>query len=229
MQLKSVTRKVTLLSVGILLLGLGTPVLCLAGSSPVVTVSDSSSGGAINFAPPVGSSGSTTSGVAGDIAAGGSPSVEIAPGVEVTATSVDTAVNNGSLGRDQVINGFGGGGAVVTLSGESVANVLEASDSASVEVDGESMTPLKALLALENSAELGGVRVTMPNGTEIRLTASLANVTAALSSKNPTSIGTALNDASIAVTQALKNGENAPALKGAAVAIADLLSAARNS
>ena len=227
MKFRSRTMIVAILAAGFLLIGLFAPVLCLAGSSPVVTVNDSSSGGAINFGPPFGSTGSTTSELADDIASGGSVSVEISPGVEVTVTSVDSAVNNGSLGRDQVASGFGSGGVVVTLSAESVANVLEASEEATVDVDGQIMTPLDALLALSTSADLGSVRVTMPTGVEVDLASILTNVTTALTSRNPTSIGTALNDASIALTQALKNGESASELKSAAVAIANLLAAAR--
>ena len=229
-----------LLAAGLLLIGLLVPGLCVAGSLPVptvidssvvvnlepriVTVFDSSAAGTVNFEPPPG----TTGGVdAGEIAAGGSPSVEISPGVVVTVTSIDSAVNNGSLGRDQVSSGYGDGGTVVTLSAESVANVLETAETESVEVDGQSMTLFEALPVLSTSAELGGVRVAMPSGHETDLSASLTNVADALTSRNPTSIGTALNDASIALTQALKNGESAPNLKIAAVAIADLLSAAR--
>jgi len=225
-----------LLAAGVLLFGLLIPGLCVAGSLPVptvidssvvvnlepriVTVFDSSAAGTVNLEPPPGSTGGVD---VGDIAAGGSPSVEISPGVMVTVTSIDSAVNNGSLGRDQVSSGFGDGGTVVTLSAESVANVLETAEEESVEVDGQSMNLFEALPVLSTSAELGGVRVAMPSGHETDLSASLTNV----ASRNPTSIGTALNDASIALTQALKNGESAPNLKIAAVAIADLLSAAR--
>ena len=150
-----------------ILLFLLTPLSVQAGSSPVVTVSDSSSGGVVNFQPPVGDSGIDTGAVAGDIASGGTPSIEIAPGVSVTVASLDTAVNNGSLGRDQVMNGFGDGGTAVTLSPESTESVQQAASTPSVMVDGENMSPLDALLALSTSQDLGRVQVTMPSGAVI--------------------------------------------------------------
>lgn len=212
---------------GAVFLSLLAPSFTQAGSSPVVTVSDSSSGGAVNFQPPVGDSGVETGFDAGDIASGGTPSVEIAPGVSVTVASIETAVNNGSLGRDQVLNGFGDGGTAVTLAPESTENVQRAASTPSVLVDGENMSPLDALLALSTSQELDRVRVTMPSGAVIGLSSSASNVTAALTSGDSTYIGTALNDAAIAFSTAIRNGETAPDLKSSSDAVADLLDAVR--
>ena len=205
---------------GIVLLGLFVPSLSLAGSNPVVTVGDSSSGGVINFDPSFFSTGSD---------AGGSSSYSISSGVAVTVTSIATAISTGSLGQDQVTNGFGAGGAAVTLTEQSLENVKNAASTPSVIVDGETMTPLAALLAVSTSTELGGIRVIMPNGVETDLPSVVSNMTLALTSGDATLIGTALNDAAIALSQALRDGEDSSDLKSAGDAIADLLEAARNS
>ncbi|PLX98877.1 MAG: hypothetical protein C0623_11090 [Desulfuromonas sp.] len=221
------SKKITSINImvaAVFFLCLFAPEMTLAGTNPVVAVSDSSAGGAINYEPLV-----TSTEAGADIASGGSSSVEISPGVLVTASTMETAVNSGSFGMDQISDGFGSGGVVVTLSEQTAENVRMAAENPSLLVNEAARTPLDVLQSLSTALNLSGLVVTMPNGKEVTLTSIVENTTAALSSGDPTLIGTAINDAAIAFSQVVKSGADLADIRNVADAIAALLDAARGS
>ena len=213
---------------GFVFICLFAPAMTLAGSSPVVTVGDSSSGGAINFEPIDGTVGAGGDSIATDIAAGGSISVEVSPGNAVTVTSKETAVNSGALGQDQIASVLGVGGIAVTLSEKMAESVSTAAMSPSVLVDGEAMTPLEVLQSLSTALNLSGLVVTMPSGVDVAVSSIVSNTAMALTGNDLTLTGTALNDAAIVMSQTLKSGADLSVIRSVAEAIAVLLDAARN-
>ena len=218
---KAFVKKIIL--TGFVFICLFVPEMTLAGSSPVVTVSDSSSGGVFDVL--VGTGGSV---IANDLASGGSISVEVSPGNAVTVTSIETAVNSGVLGQDQIASVIGVGGSAVTLSEEMAESVSTAAMESSVLVDGEAMTPLDVLSSLSTALNLSGLIVTMPSGVDVSVSSIISNIAEALASNNPTLIGTALKDAAIVMSQTLKSGADLAGIGSVAEAIIALLDAARN-
>ncbi len=213
---------------GLVFICLFVPEMTLAGSSPVVTVGDSSSGGAINFEPIDGSVAAGGDSIATDIASGGSILVDVSPGNAVTVTSMETAVNSGVLGQDQIASVLGVGGSAVTLSEEMAESVSTAAMSPSVLVGEVAMTPLEVLSSLSTALNLSGLVVTLPSGVDVAVSSIISNTANALASNNPTLTGTALNDAAIVISQTLKSGADLADIQSVAEAIAQLLDAARN-
>jgi hypothetical protein len=222
---KAIVKKIIV--TGVVSLCLFAPAMTQAGSSPVVTVGDSSSGGAINFEPAGGSAGTGADNVANEIASGGSHSVMLSSGVAVDVTSLEAAVNSTALGQDQITNGLGVAGLAVTLSPQMVVSVNTAAMTPSVLVDGELMTPLAVLQSLETALNLSGLIVAMPNG-RVAVSSTVLNVALALARENPTFTGTALNDAAMVLTQMIKDGADMADIQNVAEAVAALLDAIRN-
>lgn len=199
------------------------PAMALAGSSPVVTVGDSSSGGAVNFEPidvsvATGGGDSVTDSVPGEVT-----SVEIASGV--TATSVAAATNSGVLGMDQIASGIGVGGSVVILSAQSVENVIMAATEPSVLVEGVAMAPEEVLLSTQTALNLSGLFVTLPNNVEVSVLSTVLNTGEALDSNDPVIIGTSVNDALVVLSQAIKADADLDDIRNPAEAIAVLRAA----
>jgi len=212
----------------LLVLG-GNPVL--AGSVTVVTVGDSSAGGAVNFeASPNSAAGVSVQTLS---TAGASVTVSIAPGVTATATSVATAVSTGTLTQAQADTGLASGGAVVTLGAPVVTTIVAAANTGTGEtaVSGAGLqgptSPAAAITTLATSPEVANVTVIMTSGVTVTMGQVLANLSAALGGGDVTILPTALNDASIALLTAVRSNPNNAELRTAGRAVGTLLRAAK--
>ena len=205
--------------------------LSWAGEATVVTTSDSSAGGTVNFDANAGSAAGVS--VQTLSTAGTSITVSIAPGVEATVSSQATAVNAGTITQTQADTGLGSGGAVVTLEAPVVAAIVAASTNSSggAAVSGAglqgSSSPSAAIVTLADVPAVANVSVIMPSGTTVTIGAVLNNLSAALVGGDAVVLPTAINDASIAILTALRSTPNNAELRTAGRAVAALLRGAR--